>query len=139
VAREGFVAEEMLSGDQAESTIDATASAEAAKKGRSVILGRITVSSGLSETSIRAFLKKQLPAINRCCHGSLTKLLSIQRHVICQVVVDPSGRVTRIMIDGPCKNHKTLEGCILRNLEKLRFPVTSDMAQGLITITFIFI
>ena len=138
VAREGFASEEVLSGDQAESAVDAAAPAEAAKTRHSVFLGRITVSSGLSETSIRAFLKKQLAAINRCYRASLTELPPIKGQVLCHVEVDAKGRVTKIMIDEPWKNHKTLERCILSNFKKRHFPVTSDMAQGSITMAFIF-
>ena len=140
VAREESASKEVLvlSGDQVVSAVDATAPAEAAKTRHSVVLGRITVSSGLSETSIRAFLKKQLVAMNRCYRASLTELPPIKGQVVCHVVVDVKGRVTKITIDEPWKNHKTLERCILNNFKKRHFPVTSDRAQGFITMAFIF-
>jgi len=99
-------------------------------------LDTIAVSAGLSKESIQRFLEKQMPSIDDCYRGASESGSWLQGKVVCTLVIDRKGLVTRVKIDRTTKKSKVFERCLIQKLKNLRFPVPEGAQTGVVTITF---
>jgi Ca-activated chloride channel family protein len=101
-------------------------------------LGKIAVSGGLSETSIRKFFEKQMHSFNTCYTQALKKQSQLKEKIVFRLVVDPVGQVLNVHLDKGVNNAKAFETCMLQKLKKLRFPAPRKGINTVIQVAFIF-
>jgi Ca-activated chloride channel family protein len=111
---------------------------DAAARDKNVIeLGKITVTGGLSETSIREFLKNQMYAFNTCYKQALKKQSQLRGKIIFRLVVDSTGQIINVHHDKEVNTPEAFETCMLQKLKKLRFPASKKKIKTLIQVTFL--
>ena len=110
---------------------------DAAARDKNVIeLGEITVTGGLSETSIRELLEKQMHSFNTCYKQAQKKQSQLKGKIVFRLVVDPVGQVINVHLDKGVNNAKAFETCMLHKLKKLRFPAPKKGIKTVIQIAF---
>jgi Ca-activated chloride channel homolog len=110
---------------------------DAAARDKNVIeLGEITVTGGLSETSIRELLEKQMHSFNTCYKQAQKKQSQLKGMIVFRLVVDPVGQVINVHLDKGVNNAKAFETCMLQKLKKLRFPAPKKGIKTVIKIAF---
>ncbi len=110
---------------------------DAAARDKNVIeLGEITVTGGLSETSIRELLEKQMHSFNTCYKQAQKKQSQLKGKIVFRLVVDPVGQVINVHLDKGVNNAKAFETCMLQKLKKLRFPAPKKGIKTVIQIAF---
>ncbi|MGD8980792.1 MAG: VIT domain-containing protein [Desulfobacterales bacterium] len=111
---------------------------DAAVRDKNVIeLGKITVTGGLSETSIREFLKNQMHAFNTCYKQALKKQSQLKDTIVFRLVVDSAGQITNVHHNKGVNIPETFETCVLQKLKKLRFPASKKGIKTVIQVTFL--
>jgi len=111
---------------------------DAADRDKNVIeLGKITVTGGLSETSIREFLQKQLHAFNTCYKQALKKPSQLKGKIVFRLVVDSAGQIIKVHHDKGVNTPESFETCMLQKLKKLRFPASKKGIKTVIQVTFL--
>jgi len=111
---------------------------DAAVRDKKVIeLGKITATGGLSETSIRKLLEKQMHSFNTCYKQALKKPSQLKGKIVFRLVVDPAGQVIDVRLDKGINNDKTFETCMLQKLKKLRFPAAQKRIKTVIQVAFL--
>ena len=111
---------------------------DAASRDKNVIeLGKITVTGGLSETSIQELLEKQMHSFNTCYKQALEKPSQLKGNIVFRLVVDPAGQVIDVRLDKGINNAKVFETCMLQKLKKLRFPATEKGIKTVIQVAFL--
>ena len=101
-------------------------------------LGKIAVSGGLSETSIRKFFEKKMHSFNTCYTQALKKQSQLKEKIVFRLVVDPVGQVLNVHLHKGVNNAKAFETCMLQKLKKLRFPAPRKGINTVIQVAFIF-
>jgi Ca-activated chloride channel family protein len=110
---------------------------DAAARDKNVIeLVEITVTGGLSETSIRKLLEKQMHSFNTCCKQAQKKQSQLKGKIVFRLVVDTVGQVINVHLDKGVNNAKAVETCMLHKLKKLRFPAPKKGIKTVIQIAF---
>lgn len=110
---------------------------DAAARDKNVIeLGEITVTGGLSETSIRELLEKQMHSFNTCYKQAQKKQSQLKGKIVFRLVVDSVGQVINVHLDKGVNNAKAFETCMLQKLKKLRFPAPKKGIKTVIQIAF---
>jgi Ca-activated chloride channel family protein len=110
---------------------------DAAARDKNIIeLGEITVTGGLSETSIRELLEKQMHSFNTCYKQAQKKQSQLKGKIVFRLVVDPVGQVINVHLDKGVNNAKAFETCMLQKLKKLRFPAPKKGIKTVIQIAF---
>jgi Ca-activated chloride channel family protein len=100
-------------------------------------LKKITVSRGLSKSSVKRQLEKKLLKIN-ACYGSLVKNRpAINGSVEIEMIIDSSGRLEALKIVEHGKKDRNLKKCIRQHLEKLQFPEPKSASKATIIVTFV--
>ncbi len=111
---------------------------DAASRDKNVIeLGKITVTGGLSETSIQELLEKQMHSFNTCYKQALKKPSQLKGKIVFRLVVDPAGQVIDVRLDKGINYAKAFETCMLQKLKKLRFPASKKGIKTVIQVTFL--
>ena len=111
---------------------------DAASRDKKVIeLGKITVTGGLSETSIQELLEKQMHSFNTCYKQALKKPPQLKGKIVFRLVVDPAGQVIDVRLDKGVNNAKAFETCMLQKLKKLRFPAAQKGIKTVIIVSFV--
>ena len=111
---------------------------DATARDKNVIeLGKITVTGGLSETSIREFLKKQLHAFNTCYKQALKKQSQLKDNIVFRLVVDSAGQIINVHHDKGVNTPEAFATCMLQKLKKLRFPAPKKGIKTVIQVTFL--
>ena len=111
---------------------------DAAARDKNVIeLGEITVTGGLSETSIQELLEKQMHSFNTCYKQALKKQSQLKGKIVFRLVVDPVGQVINVHLDKGVNNAKAFETCMLQELKKLRFPAPEKGIKTVIQVEFL--
>ncbi len=100
-------------------------------------LGEITVTGGLSETSIRKLFEKQMHSFNTCYKQALKKQSHLKGKIVFRLVIDPAGHVINVHLDKGLNNAKSFETCTLQELKKLRFSSSKRGKKAVILITFV--
>jgi Ca-activated chloride channel family protein len=100
-------------------------------------LGEIKATGGLSETSIRQFLKKQIRSFNLCYKQELKKHAKLKEKIIVRLVVDFSGHVINIQTDKRDNYDEAFETCMIREIKKLRFPASKKGLKTVIRAAFL--
>jgi Ca-activated chloride channel family protein len=110
---------------------------DAAARDKNVIeLGEITVTGGLSETSIRELLEKQMHSFNTCYKQAQKKQSQLKGKIVFSLVVDSVGQVINVHLNKGVNNPKAFETCMLQKLKKLRFPAPKKGIKTVIQIAF---
>jgi len=121
-----------------EDRLSAEPETDAASRDKNVIeLGEITVTGGLSETSIQELLQKQMHSFNICYKQALKKPSQLKGKIVFRLVVDPAGHVIDVRLDKGINNDKAFETCMLQKLKKLRFPAAQKGIKALIIVSFV--
>jgi len=102
----------------------------------SVELGEISTSVGLSKKAIQKTFKQGLPAIELCYQKALEKKPNIQGGITLQLVIDSSGRVTKMSLVSSKLNDKNLEQCIIQKIKELTFPTPEGTDKVNVTVSF---
>jgi hypothetical protein len=100
-------------------------------------LEKITVTGGLSETSIRKLFEKQMHSFNTCYKQALRKQSQLKGKIVFRLVVDPVGQVINVHTDKGVNNAKAFETCMLQKLKKLRFPAPEKGIKTVIIVSFV--
>ena len=100
----------------------------------SLHLEKIKVSRGLSKSQVREVIGKILPTLDRCYSPENKKGPHFQAMVT--LLVDQSGRVSKVIMDLGDLEDEALEACLTRNLKTLLFPAPSKAAMVKVSITF---
>jgi Ca-activated chloride channel family protein len=95
-------------------------------------LEKIKVSRGLSKSQVRNVIDKILPTLDRCM---TPKKRGPHFRVLVTFIVDPSGRVSKVILDMGDPEDKALGACLTRNLKALLFPAPSKSAGVKISCT----
>jgi Ca-activated chloride channel family protein len=110
----------------------------AAARDKNVIeLGEITVTGGLSKTSIQELLEKQMHSFNTCYKQALKKQSQLKGKIVFRLTVDPTGQVINVHLDKGINNAKAFETCMTQNLKKLRFPAAKKGIKTVIQVVFV--
>lgn len=121
-----------------EDRLSAESERDAAARDKNVIeLGKMTVTGGLSETSIRNFLKKQLHAFNTCYQQMLQKPSQLTDKIVFRLVVDSAGQTINVHQDKKVNTPRAFATCMLDKLKKLRFPASKKGIKTVIQVTFL--
>ena len=111
---------------------------DAAAHDKNVIeLGEIRVTEGLSETSIRKLLQKQMHLFNTCYKQIPKKPSQLNEKIVFTLVVDPVGQVINVHLDKGVNNARAFETCMLQELKKLRFPAPEKGIKTVIQVAFL--
>ena len=111
---------------------------DAAARDKNVIeLGEITVTGGLSETSIQKLLEKQMHSFNTCYKQAPKKQSQLKGKIIFKLVVDPTGQVINVHLDKGVNKAKAFKTCMVQNLKKLRFPAAKSGVNTVIIVSFV--
>ncbi|HSQ85815.1 MAG TPA: VIT domain-containing protein [Desulfobacterales bacterium] len=111
---------------------------DAAARDKDIIeLGEITVTGGLSETSIQKLLEKQMHSFNTCYKQALKKQSQLKGKIVFRLSVDSAGIVINVHLDKGVNNAKAFETCMIQNLKKLRFPAVQKRIKTVIQVTFV--
>jgi len=100
-------------------------------------LGEITVTGGLSETSVRKLLEKQMHSFYSCNKKALKKPSQLKGKIVFRLDVDSAGQVIDARLDKGINNDELLETCILHKLKKLRFPAPEKKIKTVIQVAFL--
>ena len=111
---------------------------DAAARDKNVIeLGEITITGGLSETSVRKPFEKQMHSFNTCYKQIPKKPSQLKEKIVFTLVVDPAGQVIDVRLDKGINNTKAFETCMLQKLKKLRFPAPEKGIKTVIQVAFL--
>ena len=111
---------------------------DAAARDKNVIeLGEITVTGGLSETSIQKLLEKQMHFFNTCYKQALKKQSQLKGKIVFKLVVDPTGQVINVHLNKGVNKGKAFETCMVQNLKKLRLPAAKKGIKTVIQVEFV--
>lgn len=99
-------------------------------------LGKITVSKGFSEKTIRKFLERHIPAIRACFNLASTRKPGLKGKVVFRFVIDSVGRVTKVSVMKSMLKIKSIEQCIIQKLKCLTFPAPAGGGKGTIFIEY---
>jgi Ca-activated chloride channel family protein len=102
----------------------------------SVELGEISTGGGLSKEAIQKTFKQGLPAIELCYQKALEKKPNIQGGITFQLVIDSSGRVTKMSLVSSKLNDKNLEQCIIQKIKELTFTTPEGTDKVTATVSF---
>lgn len=91
----------------------------------------------LDKEDIDKVVKRRLAAIRYCYEKELTHLQSLAGKVSVSFTIDASGRVSQASIKESTLGNGTVENCILRTFERMRFP--SPVGGGIVTVTYPFV
>ncbi len=100
-------------------------------------LGEVIVTGDLQEKSIREVLKKHIPSFNICYRQSLGKQPDSKGKFVFKLVIDSSGRVTKVDPDKGATEENQFKRCMLQELKKLHFPASRAGKKSRVLITFI--
>ena len=110
----------------------------AAARDKNVIeLGEMSVTGGLSESSIRELFEKQMHSFNICNKQTLKKQSQLKEKIIFRLVVDPSGNVTNAQVNKRFDKTRAFVNCMLQQLKKLRFPAAKKGIKTVIQVEFL--
>jgi Ca-activated chloride channel family protein len=101
----------------------------------SVELGEISTTGGLSKEAIQKTFKQGLPAMELCYQKTLEKKSNIQGGMTLQLVIDLSGRATKVSLVSSKLNDKNLEQCIIQKIKELTFPTPEGTEKVNVTVT----
>jgi TonB family protein len=101
-----------------------------------VELGEISTTNGLSKETIQKILKQQIPSIELCYQKALEKKPNTQGGITLQLVIDSSGRVTKMSLVSSKLNDKNLEQCIIQKIKELTFPTPEGTDKVNVTVSF---
>jgi len=111
---------------------------DAAARDKNVIeLGEITVTGGLSETSIRELFEKQMHSFNICYKQALKKQSQLKGKIVFSLVVDSVGQVINVHLDKGVNNPKAFETCMLQKLKKMNFSAPEKKMKTVIQVAFL--
>jgi Ca-activated chloride channel family protein len=107
------------------------------REGDEIELGEILVTGGLSKKSIHRLLKRHLTDFNLCYRQTLKNGLSIKGKVVFKVVIDATGRVSKVT---PDNGHKYVgfEKCMAQEFKRLRFPTPQGAKPVVILVALTF-
>jgi Ca-activated chloride channel family protein len=111
--------------------------AAAARDKTLIELGKITVTDGLSETSIQELLEKQMHFFNTCYKQTLKKQSQLKGKIVFTLVVNHAGQVINVYLNKGANNTKEFETCMLQELKKLRFPAPEKGIKSVIQVAFL--
>ncbi len=136
VARESRVEEE-LRGDEGDSVVSQATLNQPASGEVHVKLGKIDVTEGISEETVRKVLQKHLASINSCFIGAQGDGPQLERSVAFTFMIDSTGRVKNVHIAGNKRRNGAFERCVVRKLGKLLFPAPEEGKRVLVMMTLI--
>lgn len=115
-----------------ESEIDATSHDKS-----TIELGEIIITGDLPEKSIREVLKKHIRSFNICFRQALKKQPDLKGKIVFKMVIDATGRVTKVHPDKSTKKDSEFKRCMLQELKKLHFPASKGGKKSIVLITFV--
>jgi Ca-activated chloride channel family protein len=100
---------------------------------KTVSLGEVTLSAGMSRDSVLPFIQKRMHDLGKCSWETETG-----GKLVIELNVSPDGTVRKVkIISSPWKNGKA-EQCVLTQIRKWQFPSAGDGREAGITISFLF-
>ncbi len=90
-----------------------------------VAAGATAAKGGLSPEQIRRVVKSHIGAVRACYETEAQRNPGLKGGVTVQWQIDPAGNVTTASVGGSTLSNPRVEGCIVRQVQKWRFP-TSD-------------
>jgi hypothetical protein len=106
-------------------------------KHRHIRIGDIVVTAGLSKTSVRKVLERNVDAFNLCCKKMTSKQAKLKGEVIFTLLVDPKGNVIKVKAGRGRNKIREIEKCLLQKIMKLHFPALEGGSNETVTITFV--
>jgi len=104
----------------------------------SVELGEITATGGILKEDLQRIIKQQIPSIELCYKKTLVKTPNIQGQITLQLVIDSSGRVTKVSLVSSKLNDKNLEQCTIQKAKELTFPAPVGMDTVTANVSLVF-
>ena len=96
----------------------------------------VAVTGGLAKQAALKVLKKGISKINLCYNKFSEKRSGAYKKTIVVLLVDSSGRVTKVRTESKDIGNSRLEGCIIDNLKRLFFPPAKGVCKIKLTVTF---
>ena len=100
-------------------------------------LGKISVTGGLEREEIVTTLEKFIPSINRCYGKKSWWKWNVKGGFTFKLVVDSSGRVTKVNRIAGTVKIKAIEGLHYSKTKTLQFLSSKGSKEGTITVTFL--
>jgi len=100
-------------------------------------LGEILIRGGFSKEVIQNTFKRGLSGMERCYQKALEKKPNIQGEATFQLVIDSSGRVTKVDLVSSKLNDRNLEQCIIQKVKELTFPTPEGTEKVNLTVTLL--
>ncbi|MDY6854639.1 MAG: VIT domain-containing protein [Thermodesulfobacteriota bacterium] len=110
---------------------------EAGDKGIQLALKKIEVSKGVSKSTIKKMIEKQIHTMNQCLSAA-SHTSGLQGVLNLKLTLDSKGQVKRVEMD--CKGQKideALKKCLTQELKKLVFPALSYGKTANISVIFV--
>ncbi len=102
----------------------------------SVELGEISPKGVISKEAIQKTFKQGLPGIELCYQKALMKKSNNSGVMTLQLLIDSTGRVTKVSLVSSQLNNKNLEQCITQKIKELTFPAYEGTDRVTVTVSF---
>ncbi len=100
-------------------------------------LGEVIITGDVKEHSIREVLKKHIRSFNICFRQAFENQLDLKEKIVFKMVIDASGRVTKVDPDKGAAEENRFKRCMLQELKKLHFPASKAGKKSMVLITFV--
>jgi Ca-activated chloride channel family protein len=99
-------------------------------------LRKVDVSEGLSEKAVRETLERHFSGFDRC-YKSAPEREELKGNVVFKLLVDPSGRIIDVHVEGGVDKEGQFARCLIQTLKKLQLPATRSDKPITIKLTFL--
>jgi Ca-activated chloride channel family protein len=104
-----------------------------ASKGPSLVIGEIIVSEGLAENEVRALLEKVRPDLQRCYASTGEWKAGMKATFL--LTIGQGGEVKEVVMKKEGSLGRSVEWCVTRRLQAIRFPVPKGVKHGRVSVT----
>jgi len=99
-------------------------------------LRKVAVSEGMSETSVRSVIERDMSAIAGCTKVTSRHRSGPKGEVLFTLIIGPDGRVKEGHLAKTREGYSDFEQCTVKWLKTLRFPASKGPQDVVVTITF---
>ena len=103
---------------------------------KAVRLAEITVTGGLSETSVLEIFHQQMKTFDTCGRQLSEKQPGLKGKIVFKLVLDPAGQVINIHVEKGIDTAGAYERCMLEKIKELRFPAPLTKVNTVILVSF---
>jgi len=104
-----------------------------AEEKKTVALGNVIVSEGLSEDAVLSFMQKHIGEMERCTAGSAPR-----GSIVLELTLTADGKIKTVKVVSGSLNNSNAERCLLETVKRWRFPANQGAREGTARVSLVF-